>query len=56
MDHGRAIVIIQSLADRVDPYSIERFASDPPCQQADRTAAFQSGESPATRVEARSHG
>jgi hypothetical protein len=35
MDTERAIEIVQSLADGVDPYSGERFASDSPYQQAD---------------------
>lgn len=40
MDAERAIEIIQSLADGVDPYSGERFASDSPYQQADTVRAL----------------
>ena len=40
MDTERAIEIVQSLADGVDPYSGERFASDSPYQQADTVRAL----------------
>jgi len=40
MDAERAIEIIQSLADGVDPYSGERFPSDSPYQQADTVRAL----------------
>jgi len=35
MNPDEALGIIRSLADGVDPYSGERFASDSPYQQAD---------------------
>ncbi|MCF7855312.1 MAG: hypothetical protein K9N51_10985 [Candidatus Pacebacteria bacterium] len=38
MEPDGAIEIVQSLADGVDPYSGERFASDSPFQQADTDA------------------
>jgi len=40
MDAERAIEIVQSLADGVDPYSGERFPSDSPYQQADTVRAL----------------
>ncbi len=40
MEADRAIEIIQSLADGVDPFSGERFASDSPYQQADTVRAL----------------
>jgi hypothetical protein len=39
MEPDRAIEIVQSLADGVDPYSGKRFASDSPYQQADTVRA-----------------
>ena len=40
MEADRAIEIIQSLADGVDPFSGERFPSDSPYQQADTVRAL----------------
>ena len=40
MEPDRAIEIVRSLADGVDPYSGERFASDSPYQQADTVRAL----------------
>ena len=40
MDAERAIEIIQSLADGVDPFTGERFASDSPYQHADTVRAL----------------
>ncbi len=41
MEADRAIEIIQSLADGVDPFSGKRFPSDSPYQQADTVRALQ---------------
>jgi len=43
MDTDRAIEIVQNLADGVDPYSGERFASDSPYQQADAVRVLHRG-------------
>ena len=43
MEPDRAIEIVQSLADGVDPYSGERFASDSPYQQADLSGQVGGG-------------
>ena len=43
MEPDRAIEIIQSLADGVDPYSGERFPSDSPYQQADLSGQVGGG-------------
>ena len=40
MDTDRAVEIVQTLADGVDPYSGERFPSDSPYQQADTVRAL----------------
>ncbi|MCF7838508.1 MAG: hypothetical protein K9N49_07740, partial [Candidatus Marinimicrobia bacterium] len=40
MKADRAIEIVQNLADGVDPFSGERFASDSPYQQADTVRAL----------------
>jgi len=40
MDIEQAVQIIEQLADGVDPYSGERFASDSPYQQADTVRAL----------------
>ena len=40
MEPDRAIEIVQSLADGVDPYSGERFPSSSPYQQADTVRAL----------------
>ena len=50
METDRAIEIVQSLADGVDPYSGERFPSGSPYQQADTVRALHLAH--ACRVEA----
>ena len=40
MEPDRAIEIVQSLANGVDPYTGERFVSDSPYQQADTVRAL----------------
>jgi hypothetical protein len=39
MESARAIELVHNLADRVDPFTGERFPSDSPCQQADTARA-----------------
>lgn len=41
MDADRAIEIIQSLADGVDPFKGEQFPSDSPYQQSDTLRAIK---------------